>query len=71
MPLPGLSFTVDDPHGVSQRFLHLEHANAREESLEFCRQHWPDAEESACVESMLKEIQWAAEHLRAQGRVEL
>ena len=66
MSLPGLTFTVNDPYGATQRFVHEEFADPAQESLEFCRQHFPDAEERACVEAMLANAQRALEEIRAR-----
>jgi hypothetical protein len=67
--LPELSFTVNDPHGVVQRFVHEEGADPAEESRVFCQQHFPDADESQCVEAMLGNAQQALEEIR--GKQEL
>ena len=69
LSLPGLTFTVTDPYGQVQRFTHEEYADPSEESRLFCRRHFPDADESECVQAMLQNAQRALEEI--QGKQEL
>ena len=45
LSLPGLTFTVQNAQGETLRFVHEELADPAEESREFCRQHFSDADE--------------------------
>ena len=73
LSMPALTFTVQDPHGDTQRFFHEEYADPAEESRAFCRKHFdfPEVDESACVEAMLQNAQRALEEIRARDKVEL
>lgn len=52
--LPGITFTVNDPYGNAQRFVHEEGADAADEARAFCAEHFPQTDEGKCVEAMLQ-----------------
>ena len=72
--LPGMRFTVNDPSGKAQEFVHSEGADPREESRSFCQEHFPQANEGECIEAMLSNAARALDDINAReersGRIE-
>lgn len=62
--LPGITFTVNDPQGVSRRFVHEEGANPATEAATFCAEYFPQADESKCVEAMLQNAAKALDEVK-------
>lgn len=69
--LPGLTFTVTDPHGEQVRFVHEEGQNPADESRDFCQNNFPEAPETECVEAMLANAQKALEEVQMRAKEEL
>ena len=62
--LPGITFTVNDPQGVSRRFVHEEGANPATEAATFCAEYFPQADESKCVEAILQNAAKALDEVK-------
>ena len=61
-----MKFTVNDPDGNVQTFVHEEGADPRDESRDFCRAHFPQADENGCIEAMLSNAARALDDIKAK-----